>query len=62
MSEEVKKDIKALSEAIDSIEKIQKIIVYCKDKMKTLSNTEYSEGYVNGWNNATTEILKILEE
>ena len=56
------KDIKALDAAIDAIKKIEKIIAYCKDKMDVQFETEYSEGYVKGFNMATGEILKILEE
>lgn len=59
---EAQKDIKAIDAAIDAIEKIQKIIVYCKDRTLVQFETEYSEGYVNGFNMATREILKILGE
>ena len=62
MSEETRKDIKALDAAIDAIKKIERIIVYCKDRMLVQFETEYSEGYVNGFNMATREILKILED
>ena len=41
--------------------KLKKVREYCKDRMKVQYETEYSEGYVNGANNATNEILKILE-
>ena len=62
MNTETEKDINAINVAIDAMEKIVKISAYCKGKQIVQYDTEYSEGYVNGANMATADILKILEE
>jgi hypothetical protein len=62
---ETEKDIKALDNAIDAMEKIKKVIAKCREQEELLligcEGFEWSDGYVSGRQSLSIEVLKILE-
>jgi aspartate ammonia-lyase len=54
---ETEKDIKALDNAIDAMEKIKKVIAYCKKEIGKVDESDYGAGIMDACDN----VLEILE-